>query len=86
MRKWIPLIGFRTPWTRSSDRVREKTQRVAGRLFVIGGLVLVAAGLAGVSRIGWVQTGVLWLCFLGSFLYSYIASRREKGAPGTPTA
>lgn len=79
------FLGIRTPWTLSSDRVWDKTQRVGGRLFVIGGLVLAAAGLTGVSRIGWVQNGVVAVCVFGSILYSYIEWRKEKRGSAAPT-
>lgn len=34
--------GFKTPWALSSEEVWNKTQRLGGRLFVLGGLVLLA--------------------------------------------
>lgn len=37
------LIGFRTPWTLASEEVRIKTDRLAGKLMVGGGLVMFAA-------------------------------------------
>ena len=40
-----PLFGLRTPWTIASERVWDKTHRFAGRLLVLGAVVLVAAGL-----------------------------------------
>ncbi|NQZ86843.1 MAG: SdpI family protein [Colwellia sp.] len=35
------FIGIRTPWTLSSDAVWQKTHRLAGKLFMIAGLVIV---------------------------------------------
>lgn len=38
-------MGIRTPWTLESERVWRETHRMAGRTFVIGGAVAVAAAL-----------------------------------------
>lgn len=35
------FIGIRTPWTLSSDAVWQKTHRLAGKLFMITGLIIV---------------------------------------------
>ena len=48
-----PFVGVRTPWTKKSDLSWDKTNRLAGRLFVADGLAALAtqavsgAGLAG---------------------------------------
>lgn len=34
------FIGIRTPWTLSNENVWNKTHRVGGRLFVLGGLIM----------------------------------------------
>jgi uncharacterized membrane protein len=39
------FVGIRTPWTLASARSWEKTHRVGGRLFVIGGAALIVAAL-----------------------------------------
>lgn len=38
------FLGVRTPWTLSSDRVWRKTHRLAGRLFVLTGILIAAVG------------------------------------------
>ena len=38
-RNWF--IGFRTPWTLSSDRVWKKTNKLAGKLFKISAIIAV---------------------------------------------
>jgi len=35
------FIGIRTPWTLSSDSVWQKTHRLAGKLFMVSGLIIV---------------------------------------------
>lgn len=75
------FVGIRTPWTLSSDRVWEKTHRVGGRLFVIGGILMTAAGLfLGDSRV-WAPGVVIAICALGAVVYSYLEWRKEKSAP-----
>jgi len=39
-RNWF--IGIRTPWTLSSERVWEKTHKIGGKLFKIGGIIIFA--------------------------------------------
>lgn len=39
------IMGVRTPWTLSSELSWNKTHRLAGKLFVIFGLVLLVAGI-----------------------------------------
>ncbi len=42
------FIGIRTPWTLASAAVWERTHRLAGWLFMLGGLVAIGCALAGV--------------------------------------
>jgi hypothetical protein len=42
-----PIVGIRTRSTLSSPEVWEKTNRVAGRAFLVGGVVIIAASLVG---------------------------------------
>lgn len=37
------FLGIRTPWTLSSDEVWRKTHRLAGKLFMLAGLLLLAS-------------------------------------------
>ena len=74
------FVGIRTPWTLSSDRVWEKTHRVGGRLFVIGGILIAAAGLFMGDAKNWVPGVVIAVCALGAVVYSYTEWRKEKSA------
>ncbi len=68
------VAGVRTPWTRRSPRVWVATQRQAGRLLTLLGLVTVAAGVAGVTRAVVVPVvGALVVGSLGLIAYSYLA-------------
>ncbi|MEO8779598.1 MAG: SdpI family protein, partial [Rhodanobacter sp.] len=41
------FIGIRTPWTLASDAVWERTHRLGGWLFMLAGVVMIAATLLG---------------------------------------
>ena len=40
------LVGFRTPWTLSSETVWKKTHSLFGKLFMLSGLILIALPLS----------------------------------------
>lgn len=71
------FVGIRTPWTLTSTRSWEKTHRVGGWLFVVGGALLALASLIGRPEV-LVATGVfgagslVWL-----FYYSWREWRRD---------
>ena len=72
------MIGIRTPWTLSNDRVWERTHRVGGYLFMAAGLLLIVTtafplGASGVK----VVIGAVLAAALGSVVYSYVAWRQE---------
>lgn len=75
-RNWF--IGIRTPWTLSSENVWNKTHRLGGRLFVIWGLVLIAAP--------WLNPLVAFIILFGGIvilmswvtIYSYLLFKKEK--------
>ena len=70
-------VGIRTPWTLANDVVWEKTHRVGGRLFAVGGVISAITGLfAGdvicfIVLIGTVLISVVW-----SLVYSLVIYRR----------
>lgn len=74
------FVGIRTPWTLSSDRVWEKTHRVGGRAFVLGGILIAASTFVGTSWSRWVLIAVVTVCSVFVVAYSYVEWRREKGA------
>jgi uncharacterized membrane protein len=73
------IIGIRSPWTLSSDRVWDQTHRFAGRSFVLGGALLIA----GAAIPGWepwqgiLITAVMVAVIGGSYLKSYWLWREE---------
>lgn len=70
------VMGLRTPWALSDERVWDKTHRFAGPLFMLGGLAAVAGAFFGSPQ---THVGVLMVCALVpaliSFVYSYLVAR-----------
>lgn len=72
------FVGIKTPWTLSSDRVWEKTHRLGGRIFVLGGILSVLAALFLPQWAHFILLAVILTCSAGAFIYSYIEWRREQ--------
>jgi len=70
-------VGIRTPWTLANERVWERTHRLGGKLVVLYGLALAAAG-AFLPQIGvfFVTVGGAIGLVAWSFIYSYMLYRR----------
>jgi uncharacterized membrane protein len=72
------FIGIRTPWTLSSPVVWEKTHKIGGKLFKLGGLVALV-GIFFPMEIGFIiMMSAIMVPALGTVMYSYIAFRQEK--------
>lgn len=72
-------VGVRTPWTLSSEEVWRRTHRVAGRVFVAGGVVLVLAAFLPDPARGVLAVAAIILVAGIPLVYSYVAWRREAG-------
>jgi uncharacterized membrane protein len=72
------FIGIRTPWTLSSESVWKQTHRIAGRLLVVGGMVVGAMSV--VTRVSLAMTvSVMCAVVAGiTLIQSYAAWRREQ--------
>ena len=72
------FVGYRTPWALSSDENWRKTHRLAGPLFVVGGLALALAGaLGGLFLVPGIAT--LLVATLVPLVYSYRLWKAEQG-------
>lgn len=72
------FIGIRTPWTLASDAVWERTHRMGGWTFMLGGLVLIVGSLAGGSQ--WPMIAALVIAAGIPVVYSFIIYLRlERG-------
>lgn len=71
------FLGIRTPWTLASDEVWARTHRLGGRVFVAGGLLLIAAAFVPAIANGLVVV-ILALAVI-PVVYSYVLYRRIEG-------
>ena len=72
------VFGVRTPWTLASERVWDKTHRAVGPWFMLWGVAMAAAALFAPQDIrAAVVIGGAAVIGVGSFVYSYLAARRE---------
>lgn len=75
------MMGIRTPWTLSSDRVWERTHRLGGYLMMgLGVLLVLATPFTPASATFILILGGILIVALGSVIYSYVAWRQEKRA------
>lgn len=65
------VLGVRTPWSLASDELWSRTQRVAGRLYVLAGLITIMAGT-------FVGMTTLMASGLTAAIYSHVIWRRGR--------
>ncbi len=78
------FVGIRTPWTLANEEVWYRTHRLAGKLFVVAGLLVVAASLAGLGA--WTIFVSVGLATLVPVVYSYVIYRKLEGLPAHGTS
>ena len=71
------FVGIRTPWTLASEEVWLRTHRLGGKVFVVVGLAVAAAGLLGAPFA--VVLGVVMGAVLIPVVYSFVIYRRLEG-------
>lgn len=70
------FVGIRTPWTLSDDQVWRDTHRLAGRLWVLAGLIIVLGGLVSAAWSLVVFIVVIALAAGVPVVYSYLRYRQ----------
>ena len=71
-------MGIKVPWTYSSEENWNATHRFAGKVWVIGGLLLILAGLLPhIWAVGVMLVAITLLCVI-PVVYSYRFYKREK--------
>ncbi|WP_319416967.1 SdpI family protein [Marispirochaeta aestuarii] len=76
------FFGIRTPWTLSSEKVWHRTHRLGGRLFVLAGLVFLAAAFFRGPLSLYISLAAIIAAVIIPVVYSYLLYRREKGETG----
>lgn len=73
------FLGIRTPWTLEDETVWKKTHRMAGKMWFVGGIVIVFASLILGNQpnliVFLIITGIITII---PILYSYIQFRNER--------
>ena len=72
------FVGIRTPWTLSSDTVWRETHRMGGRVFLLGGLVLIAEGVLPARSATVAMAVTIPVIVLVPVVQSYMLWRREQ--------
>ena len=63
-------IGIRIPWTLANEENWNRTHRLAGYLWMIGGILMVIAALTGIVKAQW-MLAIFFVLVLIPFGYSY---------------
>ena len=71
------FMGIRTPWTLSNETVWKKTHRLSGKLFFIGGLLILISAFLPDGYKSVIMWGSIVLCVAIPYLYSYVAYKKE---------
>lgn len=70
-------VGIRIPWTLSDDKNWYKTHRMAGKLWVIGGLIILLESFIQVA-LPYMVGVVIAVMIVGPIVYSFILSRKNS--------
>lgn len=70
-------VGIRIPWTLSDDKNWYKTHRMAGKLWVIGGLIILLESFIQVA-LPYVMGVVIAIMIVVPIVYSFIFSRKNS--------
>jgi len=71
------FVGVRTPWTLSSKTSWNKTHRLAGWLFLLMGLLIVATGAIQTFWMFLTMAVINGLCLAWMVIYSYLVYRQD---------
>ncbi|MFL7943721.1 SdpI family protein [Priestia megaterium] len=71
------FMGIRTPWTLSNENVWKKTHRLSGKIFFIGGLLILISAFLPDGYKSVIMWGSIVLCVAVPYLYSYLAYKKE---------
>ncbi len=77
-------LGIRIPWTLHSEENWNRTHRTAGRLWVVGGIVMLCSALLPLEAMMTVVAIVLLVLTVFPFVYSYRFYRAEIRANTAP--
>ena len=76
-------MGVRTPWTLSSNLSWDKTHRLAGRLFILMGLIMIGSVFIQGALWVWLMMGGLIAMLIALMAYSYIVWKDDPNRQET---
>jgi uncharacterized membrane protein len=76
------FVGVRTPWTLTNDEVWRRTQRFAGRLYVLAALVVLPGLVGGPRVLAFLVAAAAILPALAATVYSYLLYQRLAAGGG----
>ena len=78
------FVGFRTPWTLSSDNVWNKTHRLVGKLFMAAGVVIVILPHTGIGSalLSISMMSAILVPVLIGIVYSFVVWKKEQTEKG----
>lgn len=79
------FMGIRTPWTLSSEEVWNKTHRVGGKVFMLGGVLIALTSFVSVDFRMIILFIAIGIMVVGTVLYSYLAYRQEEKKKQSPS-
>jgi uncharacterized membrane protein len=68
-------MGIKLPWTLANEENWNKTHRLGGKLWVVGGIVTMATAFVGSF---WILLGVLIVMVAAPTIYSYCLYRKQS--------
>ena len=68
-------LGIKLPWTYQSEENWNKTHRMAGKLWVAGGIIFL---LTFFLKIKWLELIIMFVMILVPTVYSYLYSKKEQ--------
>lgn len=78
------FIGIRTPWTLENEGVWKKTHRIAGRLWVVGGLLIVILSFVvqDNTALALIFGSILFIMVIIPVVFSYLDFKKETRVNG----
>lgn len=72
------FVGVRTPWTLSSDIVWDKTHKLAGIIWIIGGVLMTFLPFLNLDFYVFIFAGILGVMVLVPIIYSYVIYSKNQ--------
>ncbi|WP_040952861.1 SdpI family protein [Gorillibacterium massiliense] len=76
------FVGIKTPWTLADPEVWRRTHRMAGPIWIIGGVLMIAAAFVSPEWRQIAMIAAILLCVLAPSAYSYVLWRQKNAKQG----